>query len=197
VEQRNGGIIVRGTSFTRRSSTFASILGWSEVVDTWLNYLGMVFIILLMTMTLFNVTGRMIFNWPFKAYFDAQEMMMALLVFLSLAYCQLKNGNIRFELFMTKFLKGGRTYHVVEVFYLLIALTGFVMIAAYSLQNAIHAFVIQDVTPSVHWPIWPARLGTAIGSILLCIRLLIQITQNTIWAVVGIKRAPEGAAGME
>ena len=197
MEQRNGGTIVQGTSAIRRSSTFASILGWSEAIDTWLNYLGMVFIILLMTMTLFNVTGRLLFNWPFKAYFDAQEMMMALLVFLSLAYCQLKNGNIRFELFMTKVLKGGRTYHLVEVCYLLIALTGFVMIAAYSLQTAIHSFIIQVVTPSVHWPIWPARLGTAIGSIFLCVRLLIQITQNTIWAVVGIKRAPDSATGME
>lgn len=197
MEQRNGGTVVQGASVTRCYSTFTSLLRWSEAVDTWLNYLGMVFIILLMTMTLFNVTGRLLFNWPFKAYFDAQEMMMALLVFLSLAYCQLKNGNIRFELFMTKFLKGGRTYHLVEVFYLLIALTGFVMIAAYSLHNAIHAFVIQDVTPSVHWPVWPARLGTAIGSIFLCVRLLIQITQNTIWAVVGIKHAPDSAAGIE
>ncbi|MFC1972122.1 TRAP transporter small permease [Chloroflexota bacterium] len=197
MEQRNGGTVVQGASVTRRSSTFTSMLRWSETVDTWLNYMGMVFIILLMLLTLINVAGRLLFNWPFKGYIDAQEMMMALLVFLSLAYCQLKNGNIRFELFMTKFLKGGRTYHMVEVFYLLIALTGFVMIAVYSLQTAIYSLVIQDVTLSVHWPIWPARLGTAIGSILLCIRLLIQITQNATWAVVGIRHAPESAAGMK
>ena len=197
MEQRNGGHVVQSTSTTRRSSTIASMLTWSEAVDTWLNYMGMVFIILLMLLTLINVAGRLLFNWPFKGYIDAQEMMMALLVFLSLAYCQLKNGNIRFELFMTKFLKGGRTYHMVEVFYLLIALTGFVMIAVYSLQTAIYSLVIQDVTLSAHWPIWPARLGTAIGSIFLCIRLLIQITQNATWAVVGIRHAPDGAAGME
>jgi len=197
VGERKRGAVVQRTDTTKRFSTFTNILGWSEAVDTWLNYLGMVFIILLMLMTLLNVTGRLLFNWPFNGYIDAQEMMMALLVFLSLAYCQLKDGNIRFELFMTKVLKGGRTYHLVEVFYLLIALTGFVMIAVYSLQMAIHSYVIQDVTPSVHWPIWPARLGTAIGSIFLCIRLLIQITQNTTWAVMGIKRAPEGSTGME
>lgn len=197
MEQRNGGTVVQGTSATRRSSTFASILDWSEAVDTWLNYMGMVFIILLMLLTLVNVAGRLLFNWPFKGYIDVEEMMMALLVFLSLAYCQLKNGNIRFELFMTKLFKGGRTYHLAEIFYLLIALTGFVMIAVFSLKTAIFSIVIQDVTLSVHWPIWPAHLGTAIGSIFLCIRLLIQITQNAAWAVVGIRHAPGGAAGME
>lgn len=197
MEQRSGGTVVQGASVTRRSSTFISMLRWSEALDTWLNYLGMFFIILLMLLTLVNVAGRLLFNWPFKGYIDVEEMMMALLVFLSLAYCQLKNGNIRFELFMTKLFKGGRTYHLAEIFYLLIALTGFVMIAVFSLQTAIHSLVIQDVTPTVHWPIWPARMGTAIGSIFLCIRLLIQIAQNATWAVVGIRHAPDDAAGME
>jgi len=158
----------------------------------------MAFIILLMLMTLVNVIGRLpLLNRPFKGYIDAQQMMMALLVFLSLAYCQLKKGNIRFELFMTKVLKEGRAYHLAEVFYLLIALTGFAMIAIYSLQTAIHSFVIGDVTPSVHWPIWPAQLGTAIGSIFLCVRLIIQIIQNATWAVAGTKLPIESGTALE
>ena len=197
MEERKGGTVVQGTGATRRSSPFTFILRRSEAADTWLNYFGMVFIILLMLMTLVNVAGRLLLNRPFKGYIDAEEMMMALLVFLSLAYCQLKKGNIRFELFMTKVLKEGRPYHLAEVFYLLIALLGFAMIAVYSLQTAIHSYVIQDVTPSVHWPIWPARLGTAIGSIFLCVRLIIQIIQNATWAVAGTKLPIESGTALE
>ncbi len=198
MEERNGGTVVQGTGVTRRSSTFTFILRRSEAVDTWLNYFGMAFILLLMLMTLVNVIGRLpILNRPFRGYIDAEEMMMALLVFLSLAYCQLKKGNIRFELFMTKVLKEGRTYHLAEVFYLLIALLGFALIAVYSLQTAIHSYVIGDVTPSVHWPIWPARLGTAIGSIFLCVRLILQIIQNATWAVVGTKLPIESGTALE
>ena len=197
MEERKGGTVVKGTGVTRRSSPFTFILRRSEAVDTWLNYFGMAFIILLMLMTLVNVAGRLLLNRPFKGYIDAEEMMMALLVFLSLAYCQLKKGNIRFELFMTKVLKEGRTYHLAEVFYLLIALLGFALIAVYSLQTAIHSYVIGDVTPSVHWPIWPARLGTAIGSIFLCVRLIIQIIQNAAWAVAGTKLPIESGTALE
>ncbi len=197
MEERYGGTVVQGTGVTRRSSPFTFILRQSEAADTWLNYFGMVFIILLMMMTLVNVAGRLLFNRPFKGYIDAEEMMMALLVFLSLAYCQLKKGNIRFEMFMTRVLKEGRTYHLAEVFYLLIALLGFALIAVYSMQTAIHSYVIGDVTPSVHWPIWPARLGTAIGSIFLCVRLIIQIIQNATWAVVGTKLPIESGSALE
>ena len=116
-------------------------------------------------------------------------MMMALLVFLSAAYCQLKNGNIRFEMFMTDVLKGGRPYHIAEVIYLLISLFGFGMIAIYSFGVAVHAFTIKDVTMTIHFPIWPAMFGAAIGSIFLCIRLLFQLVQHGTWAVLGAKTA--------
>ena len=194
--ERQGELATNKTSVPKRSPSF--LIRRSEAIDTWLNYFGMVFILLLMLMTLVNVIGRLpILNRPFKGYFDALEMMMALLVFLCLAYCQLKNGNIRFELFMTRVLRERRAYHLAEVFYLLIALTGFAMIAIYSLQTAIHSYAIQDVTPSVHWPIWPAHLGTAVGSIFLCVRLLIQIIQNATWAVTGTKLPGESNTAIE
>lgn len=173
----------------RRSSPLVRIVGGSEYIDTWLNYFGMVFTMLLMVLTVYNVTARWVFNSPFKGYIDAEEMLMALLVFLSAAYCQLKGGNIRFEMFMTGVLKGGRAYHAVEVIWLLISLLGFAMIAIFSLRTAIHAYSIGDVTMTAHWPIWPAMFGAAIGSIFLCVRLLIQTVQHSAWTVLGTKVA--------
>ena len=175
----------------KRSSPLARIVGGSESIDTWLNYLGMVFTVALMMNTVVQVVARWVFNSPIKGYIDLEEMLMALLVFLSAAYCQLKGGNIRFEMFMTDVLKEGRVYHAVEVIWLLISLLGFAMIAIFSLGAAIHAYAISDVTMTVHWPVWPAMFGAAIGSIFLCVRLLIQTIQHASWTVLGTKVARE------
>jgi len=175
----------------KRSSPLARIVGGSESIDTWLNYLGMVFTVALMMNTVVQVVARWVFNSPIKGYIDLEEMLMALLVFLSAAYCQLKGGNIRFEMFMTDVLKEGRAYHAVEVIWLLISLLGFAMIAIFSLGAAIHAYAISDVTMTVHWPVWPAMFGAAIGSIFLCVRLLIQTIQHASWTVLGTKVARE------
>ena len=161
-----------------RPSLLSIIIKKSELVDTTLNYGGMLFTILLMVMTAINVIGRQAFNSPLDSYIDGQQMLMALLVFLSLPFCQLKDGNIRFELFMTRVLKNVRVYHAVEALYLLIALAGFVLIAVYSTKTALWAYVIHDVSPTTHLPIWPAKMGAAVGSIFLCVRLIIQFIQN-------------------
>lgn len=174
-----------------RPSLWTIILRKTEQVDAGLNYCGMTFTCLLMAVTAVNVIGRQVFNTPLQGYIDAEEMLMALLVYLSMPYCQLKDGNIRFELFMIKVLKPGRMYHTVEALFLLMALAGFAIIAFYTTTTALYAYVSHDVTATTHWPIWPARMGVALGSIFLCIRLAIQCIQNIADAVAGTKVTKE------
>jgi len=172
----------------KRATLFERIVKKSEAVDTGLNYLGVTFTVLLMVMTVVNVVGRYVFNEPVMAYVDVMQMMMALLVFLTLAYSQLKDGQIRFDLFMTRILKGGRRYHVMESVHLFLALATFAVIAVYSADSAMNAYETQDATLTVLLPTWPARAGVAIGSIGLCLRLFFQLVQNIGWAVSGVGR---------
>lgn len=164
-------------------SRLAQIGRRTENIDRWANYVGVVFTILLMLMTVFQVVSRAVFGHPFKGYIDAEEMMMALMVFLSLAYCQLKGDNIRYETLMTKVFKDGRGYHAIEAVYLFIAFVGFAMIAIYSMNSSIYALATNDVTLTTHWPIWPFKLSAAIGSVFLCLRFLAQIVQNVNQAI--------------
>jgi TRAP-type C4-dicarboxylate transport system permease small subunit len=170
---------------SRQRHTFKlSTLEKFGVIDKWLNYVGVSFTVLLMLMTVINVAGRYLLNSPVRAYVDSMEMMMALLVFLCLAYCQWKGGHIRFELFMTQVLKSGRRYYLVESVNSLLAASGFALIAIYSLKTAIHAYVIHDVTIGVYLPIWPAKMGVALGSIFLFVRFTMQILSSLTKAVV-------------
>ena len=171
------------------AALFERIAKRSESIDTWLNYVGITFAVLLMTMTVVNVVGRYVFNEPVMAYVDVMQMMMALLVFLTLGYSQLKDGQIRFELFMTRILKGGRRYHVMESVHLFLALATFAVIAVNSADSAISAYQTQDTTLTVLLPTWPARAGVAIGAIGLCLRLFFQLVRNIGWAVSGSGKA--------
>ncbi|MFH0913802.1 MAG: TRAP transporter small permease [Chloroflexota bacterium] len=174
----------------KRTSPLTRMDAWVGKVETWLTYAGMVVLVGLMLMVTVEMTGRYLFNKPMLGYIDSMEMMMAVLVFLGISFTQWKGGHIRMELLMDKLQKkGGRPFHAVESLHLLIALIGFSLIAFYTYQNVVNAFTVGDVTAGALIPTWPARMGVLIGSILLCIRLVIQIVQNVTWAVLGVKRA--------
>ena len=170
----------------------SSLLDYTDrgfgAVERWRGYLGMIALIGLMAMVVVEVVARYVFNHPMQGYIDIMEMMMVLLVFLSLAYCQREGGHIRMELFMTRVLRGGRRYHLAEFFHLLISLAGFGVIAFFAAKEVLHAYNIGDVSMTVHLPTWPARMLAATGAIFLCLRFILQMLQSLREVAVGVKR---------
>ena len=170
----------------------SSLLDYTDrgfgAVERWLGYLGMIFLIGLMAMVVFEVVARYVFNRPMHGYIDIMEMMMVLLVFLTLAYCQREGGHIRMELFMTRVLRGGRRYHLAEFFHLLISLAGFGIIALFAVVETLHAREVGDSTMTIYLPTWPVRLLAAIGAIFLCLRFILQMVQSLREVAVGVKR---------
>jgi C4-dicarboxylate transporter DctQ subunit len=161
-----------------RSSLLKRVDGWLAWAENGLNYGGMVVIIALMTMVVIQVTGRYIFNRPIQGYIDYMEMMMAVLVFLTLALCQREGGHIRMDMFMERVLKGGLPYKIDEFVQLLFSFIGFAIIAVFSMIWAINAYKIGDGTVTVMFPTWPAKSLVAIGSIFLSFRFVIQMVQS-------------------
>ena len=170
----------------------SSLLDYTDrgfgAVERWLGYLGMIFLIGLMAMVVFEVVARYVFNRPMHGYIDIMEMMMVLLVFLTLAYCQREGGHIRMEIFMTRVLRGGRRYHLVEFFHLLISLAGFGIIALFAVVETLHAREVGDSTMTIYLPTWPVRLLAATGAIFLCLRFILQMVQSLREVAVGVKR---------
>jgi len=173
----------------------SSLLGYADrgfgAIERWLGYLGMTFLIGLMVMVVFEVVARYVFGNPIVGYIDIMEMMMAVLVFLTLAYCQREGGHIRLELFMTRVLKGGRRYHRIEFFHLLLSLACFAVIAFSSLKGALHAYTVGDVSNVLYWPLWPSRMLVAIGAIFLCVRFILQMFHSLSQVVVRVKKTEQ------
>lgn len=165
-------------------------------IGAWLAYAGVVCLIGLMGMVVFEVVARYLFNKPFQGYIDIMEMMMVALVFLTLAYCQRTGGHIRMEIFMSRVLVGGRRYYVAEFFHLFVSLVGFGIIAYFAVNEIFHAYEIGDVTMTVRLPTWPARITMALGSIVLCLRFILQMSQSARYVVFGGKE-PRMKEGVE
>lgn len=190
-EERTERAAAGETAVSERSSRFDYADRGFSVVERWLSYLGITFLIGLMAMVVLEVVARYVFGNPIVGYIDIMEMMMVLLVFLTLAYCQREGGHIRLELFMTRVLKEGRRYHVAEFFHLLLSLAGFAVIAFFSVNSALHAYTIGDVSPVIYWPTWPARMLAAIGAIFLCVRFILQMFYSLNQVVVRVKRTEQ------
>ena len=180
--------IAEGGGVSERSSLLGNAVRGFGALERWLGYLGMAFLIGLMAMVVLEVVSRYVFGNPIMGYIDIMRMMMAVMVFLTLAYCQREGGHIRMELFMTRVLKGGRRYHLVEFSHLLLSLAGFGAIAISSLNGALQDYAVGDVTAVLYWPTWPAKMLVAIGAIFLCVRFILQMFYSMSQVVVGIKK---------
>ena len=188
--ESTNGTIDKKRAAPKRPSLLLTIDRGVGLIETLLNYIGVTFIILLMLLVFAQVIARSpLFRSPIVGYLDFMEMMMVLLVFLTLAYCQREGGHIRVELFMTRVLKeGSRRYHAVEFLFLLLSLMTFGFIVIHSLEGALYARQVGDSTLTIYMPTWPFRMAVVIGSLVLCLRFLVQMAWSATWAIRGVEK---------
>ena len=171
-----------------RKGLISHIDRWVSPMESGLNFAGASLIGFMMLFTMTEIVGRYLLNRPIKGHVEIVEMVMAGVVFLGLAFTQKVGGHVRMELFVVRVLKG-RARLIVESFTLLLALFVFAIILVYSLEaSVVYSLRMGDITPLLYLPTWPAKLCIPIGSLLLCVRLVIEIIQHLSQAVVGVER---------
>lgn len=133
-----------------------------------------IFVLVMMLITMGDVVMRSLFNSPLEGAFEITEFMMAGVVFLGLAYMQREKGHLAIEVFTERMPPWGRT--VVRIFGYLVALALFAAIAYETTGLAYEAWDIQDYTMgAARLPLWPVKSAIALGSILFCIRLVVDM----------------------
>lgn len=152
-------------------------------IETALNYGSVVFILFLMFFAAAEVVGRYVFNAPIRGHMEIVELIMAAVVFLGMAYTQRVGGHVRMEIFITGVIKG-RYRDIAECITLLVSLAIYGVIAYYTLQNTMYSREIGDVTSFIKWPTWQSKLCISIGSMLLCVRFIIEFIQHLRRSVV-------------
>ena len=153
------------------------------IIETVLNVIGVIFILILMFFTASEIIARYLFNCPIPGYVEDVELIMAAIVFLGIGYTQRVGAHIRMDMVITRIK--GRFYHIAEALSLLFALIGFGIICISSFQFTMDAYQVGDVTEYLYTPTWPSKLCVPLGSFFLCTRFIIQIIKNIAQAVIG------------
>ena len=158
---------------------------YSARIETGLNIIGVIFIMLLMALTAGEIIGRYAFNKPIPGYVEDVELIMAAIVFLGIGYTQRVGAHIRMDMIINRFT--GRTYHLTEALSGFLGLLAYAVICISSLLGTIDAYQMGDVTEYLYTPTWPSKLCVPLGSFFLCIRFFIQIVKNLGQAYAGIE----------
>jgi TRAP-type C4-dicarboxylate transport system permease small subunit len=147
-------------------------------ISQWIRLVSQGTLFIMIFLVTAGVIARYIFNSPLKGDMEIQELMMVLIVFLALPFCQLEKGNVYVEIVANRF-KGWTK----EFFHSLVYLLGFFIIALIVWQmgeRAINGFTEfhRHVTLTLWIPITPFVLIATIGLALMGLEWLIELVHS-------------------
>lgn len=126
-----------------------------------------------------NALSRKLFNAPIAGTLEITEAVMPLVILLPLGFTQMKRGHIRVLLLIS-----GLSMSVQRVIGVLTLIVGFafmIWVTWATWGAAEQSFRIgESAWGSVRFPIWPAKIGIAVGAILLAIQFLLDLVR--LWA---------------
>ena len=139
------------------------------------NAVAAVLLFLLMLAGAADVLGRYLFNAPIHGTMERGQLMLALMVFLSWGYTQIKKGHVNVELFITLFPP--RLRLITDLFTTLVTLGLCILIVWQSTIMAIETHRSGEVVFVIHWPLAPFQLIVPLGGIVMCLVLITEIIQ--------------------
>ncbi|MBI4286338.1 MAG: TRAP transporter small permease [Chloroflexi bacterium] len=151
-------------------------------IEDSLEAVAMAFILFMMLLTTADIIGRYVFNSPIVGVTEIEEELMSVIVLLCLASIQRTNINVGVDLFEQAVKRKGHIliYHGIRIFNCLLPLVLYAIVSWSSFGRAMDAFAERlYFSGFLRLPSGPFLLSVPLGSVLLCIRLVIQIVNET------------------
>lgn len=141
-----------------------------ERVLRWMAMGAGMILLALTVFTVVDVVLRYFFNRPFRGSLEATEYAMALIVFLSLAWCGATGGHIAVDLLDRVLNRPSLRWLP-----LLMSLVGGILFAVIAWRVAAEAiYGWKQVGNMLRWPHWPFKLGAAFGALMFALVCLQQ-----------------------
>lgn len=141
--------------------------------ESLLNFIGGIIIFALIALTIINVLGRWMFDYPISGYIDWIEQSMAFFAFLGIAYCQRQGAHIRMDIVVKK-LKRRWLWFSEFLTSTIMLLVTLILVYGSSL-HALRAFELGDSSMDIELPTWPAKMIVPIALSFLALRLCLQM----------------------
>ncbi|NOX35198.1 MAG: TRAP transporter small permease [Deltaproteobacteria bacterium] len=139
--------------------------------------LSWIMLFALMTMTAIDLFLRNFTNTSILGSVELTELMMVIIVFCSLAQCELDNGHIRIDLIMDH--AGKRTRAFADVFTQALCTVIFALMSLSIFNHSINMKEYGEVTMDLNIPLYPfifiACLGCVVMTLVLFSKTIINI----------------------
>ena len=158
-------------------SKFAEILAKLENVCM---YISGIAVVILMFLTIIDVSGRSLFSIPLIGSTEMAQMAMIVAIFLAIAGTQRMNGHVGMDMVIDKFKSMNRpVYPVIQSISLLLVGTFFIFVLYYATNHFILATAEKETTGGPFYlSSWPFRGVLCFGLLLMVLRLAIQLVQT-------------------
>ncbi len=140
----------------------------------------------LMFLTVADVIGRYLSNrvpgfQPVPGTFELTEFALAVIVFASIGYTQVRGEHISIDVLTSRF--PARVQAVLNSIMYLLCIAGFVLIAWQSLVYAGRLFEGRNISGVLSIPQYPFLIVVAIGSLIYCLALSVSFLKSLAKAV--------------
>ena len=172
-------------------------LTWSQRVMFWLHIVAAVAIGLLMAITVVDVTRRTIVGEAIIGVIEISGFLMVTIVFLSLAYTQVRGEHVRVDVLISRL--GGKTRARIDIFLLFIGAAFFGVVTWQGSLDALQALRLGEWyfwgPGGVHLYTWPARFMVPLGGFWLAVRLMIDAGRQLRFLASGNTEGKKGLGG--
>lgn len=135
------------------------------------------FLVLIMALVItVDVVMRTLGGVPLAWAIEMEQFMLAMVVFLSVAYTLTKNGHVNIDLFSTKF--SPNTKSIVESMMILLGIFFFSVIAVENFLKLMESYHLDEMAEISKFPIWPFLGIIVLGSILTILVLVINLLKS-------------------
>lgn len=135
-------------------------------VGTWL-------VMVMMLLTVTDVALRYVFNRPIKGTFELTTFMMAILFSFGLAYTQASKGHVAVDLVISQLPQKAQT--IIGSITCFMSLVLFCLATWRTFVYAKNLYVKHEVSGDLLLPTAPFAFLTALGLLLMCLALLIDL----------------------
>ena len=140
-----------------------------------LNAIASILLFVLMVLGAADVIGRYLLNAPIIGTMERGQVILALMVFLSWGYTQIKKGHVNVELFISKFPPHIRA--ITDFITTLFMLVFTILIVWYSAIMAIETHYTGEKIYVIHWPLAPFQFFVPLGGFFLCLVFILEAIQ--------------------
>lgn len=134
--------------------------------------IAMVVLFILMILTVVDVTGRM-FIKPLLGAFELTGFALAITIFFSLGYTQIKKGHIHVTFLVDRF--GKRAQALVDIITYLVFLTLIALITWQVAEYAIRLHAGHDKTADLGIPVFIIAIISSMGILIFALAMLLDL----------------------